>query len=195
MADSLEPDRGNADARSQAMSAREAELHAWFVREVLPLEATLTRYLRSNWRNASEIADLLQDIYVRVYESARTSRPSSTRAFVLQTARNLLVDRVRHAQVIPLQTIENLEALNIAADQPGPDAHTLAREELRRVQAALAHLPPRARQAIVLFQINGLSRAEIARRMGIAEKTVTWHLNSGMRALADLVYGQSENKP
>lgn len=194
MADSLEPERGNADARSQAMSARETELHAWFVREVLPLEATLTRYLRSNWRNPSEIADLLQDIYVRVYDAARNALPASTRAFVFSTARNLLVDRVRHAQVIPLQTIENLEALNIAADQPGPDAHTLAREELRRVQAALEHLPPRAREAIVLFQIHGLSRAEIAKAMGIAEKTVTWHLNSGMRALADLVYGQ-ENKP
>jgi len=117
--------------------------------------------------------------------------PSSTRAFVFSTARNLLVDRVRHAQVVPLQAIENLEALAVAADQPGPDAHTQAREELRRVQAALEHLPPRAREAIVLFQIDGLSRREIASRMGISEKTVTWHLNSGMRALADLVYGEA----
>jgi RNA polymerase sigma factor (sigma-70 family) len=189
MTDISETGRGNADARSQAMSARDTELHVWFVREVLPLEAALTNFLRHNWRNQSDIADLLQDIYVRVYDAACKSLPASTRSFVFSTAHNLLVDRVRREQVIPLQTIENLEALNIAADAPGPDAHTIAREELRRVQAALAHLPPRAREAVVLFQVHGFSRREIASRMGIAEKTVTSHLNAGMRALADLLYG------
>lgn len=193
MADTSESGRGNSDARSQAMSARDAELHAWFVREVLPLEATLTTFLRHNWRNRADISDLLQDIYVRVYDTARTALPTSTRAFVFSIARNLLIDRVRHERVISLQAVEDLEALNIAADAPGPDAYTMAREELRRVQAALEHLPPRSRETIVLFQIHGLSRHEIAVRMGITEKTVTWHLNTGMRALADLLYGKSKN--
>jgi len=189
MTDTSETDRDNAGARSQAMTAREEDLHAWFVREVLPLEAALTNFLRHNWRNRSDISDLLQDVYVRVFDAARKSIPSSTRAFVFTTAHNLLVDKLRREQVIPLQAIENLEALGIAADAPGPDEHTIAREELRRVQAALDLLPPRAREAVVLFQLHGLSRQEIAQRMGIAEKTVTSHLNAGMRALADLLYG------
>jgi RNA polymerase sigma factor (sigma-70 family) len=190
MADILEPDRDN-DAR--ALSVREAELHAWFVREVLSLEAALTNFLRRNWRNKADNADLLQEIYVRVYDAARKSIPESTRAFVFTTAHNLLVDRVRREQVIPLQTFENLEALSIAADAPGPDEHVIAREELGRVQAALEHLPPRAREAITLYQMHGLSRREVALRMGIAEKTVTSHLNAGMRALADLLYGDAKN--
>ena len=66
MTDTSETDRENADARSQNMTAREQDLHAWFVREVLPLEAALTNYLRHNWRNQADISDLLQDIYVRV---------------------------------------------------------------------------------------------------------------------------------
>lgn len=189
MTDISETDRDNADARSQPMTAREEDLHAWFVREVLPLEAALTNFLRHNWRNQADISDLLQDIYVRVYDAARKALPISARAFVFTTAHNLLVDRLRREQIVPLQAIENLEALSIAADAPGPDEHTIAREELRRVQAALDHLPPRAREAVVLYQVHGLSRQEIALRMGISEKTVTSHLNAGMRTLADLLYG------
>ena len=40
-------------AADVAMNA--SELKAWFVREVLPLEAILMHFLRHNWRDASEI--------------------------------------------------------------------------------------------------------------------------------------------
>jgi RNA polymerase sigma-70 factor (ECF subfamily) len=189
MTDTSEIDRENTGARGQDMTAREEKLHAWFVREVLPLEAALTNYLRHNWRNQADISDLVQDIYVRVYDAARKTVPDSPRAFVFATAHNLLVNRLRREQIVPIQAIEDLEALGVAADVPGPDEHAMAREELRRVQAALDHLPPRAREAVVLYQVHGLSRQEIAVRMAISEKTVTSHLNAGMRALADLLYG------
>lgn len=193
MTNTLDTNRDNADARSQIVTAREKELHAWFVREVLPLEAALTNFLRHNWRNQADISDLLHDIYVRVYDAARSSLPTATRSFVFTTAHNLLINRMRREQIVPMQAIENLEALGIAADAPGPDEQTAAREELRRVQAALELLPPRAREAIVHFQINGLSRKEIAVRMNISEKTVTYHLNAGMRILADLLYGGTKD--
>ena len=49
------------------------EVDAWFEREVLPLEGALMQFLQHNWRNGSEVTDLRQDIYVRVYESALQS--------------------------------------------------------------------------------------------------------------------------
>jgi RNA polymerase sigma-70 factor (ECF subfamily) len=172
------------------MRAPESELHAWFVREVLPLEAALTGFLRNNRQSPAEIADLLQGIYERVYEAASTQLPVSTKPFVFTIAHNLLVDQVRRKKVIPLSTVENLDALGIAAETPGPEETTIAREELRRLQEALERVPPRSREAILLRQVEGLSRNEIASRMGIAEKTVKRHLNIGVRALAAILYGE-----
>jgi RNA polymerase sigma-70 factor (ECF subfamily) len=57
------------------------------------------------------------------------------------------------------------------------------------VQDALDHLPPRSRDVVILRQIDGLSRREIAERLGISEQTVKWHLATGMSTLADLFYG------
>ena len=49
----------------------------------------------------------------------------------------------------------------------------MAREELRRLQAAIDRLPPRCREAVVLARIEELPGREIARRMGINEATVS----------------------
>ena len=78
----LEPDARDpqfADA-ALAMSA----LDLWFVREVLPLEATLNQFLRRNCRNRTDIADLCQEVYARVYEAAQRQLPDRARPFVSQ---------------------------------------------------------------------------------------------------------------
>lgn len=166
------------------------DVDVWFAREVLPLEAVLMQFLRHNWRNKDEIPDLLQDIYVRVYEAALKQIPDAAKPFVFQTARNLIISRVRHQQVVSIEAVADLDMLSIAADEPGPDRSAGARDELRRLQIALDRLPRRAREAFVLRQIEGLSRREIATRMGISEKTVRWHLNEGLRVLADAFYSE-----
>jgi len=194
MTDTSETDRKNVSVRCQDMTSRGEDLHAWFIREVLPLEAALTQYLQHNWRGQANVADMVQDVYVRVFEAARKELPESTTAFVFATARHLLIDRVRHEKIIPLEAGENLEALNVAAEAPGADDQVIAREELRRVQAALDELQPRSREAFVLHHVEGYSRREIAARMGISEKTVTWHLNTGVRLLADILYRASAKR-
>jgi RNA polymerase sigma-70 factor (ECF subfamily) len=164
------------------------DLDEWFVREVLPLEAALTQFLHHNWRNKSEIPDLRQDIYIKVYQAAQKQLPEKPKAFLFATARNHLITRIRDESVVPIEAIADPDTLSIAADVPGPDRSAIARDALRRLQSALDKLPPRCRQAVVLRKIEGLSVREIAERMGVAEKTVKNHLTEGVRALADCLY-------
>jgi RNA polymerase sigma factor (sigma-70 family) len=175
-------------AQPWSVSIGATDANAWFVREVLPLEAALLQFLHNNWRNESEIEDLLQDIYVRVHTAASKQVPESTKSFVFATARHLLVDRVRHERIVPIDAIADPEMLGIARDEPGPDRRIIARDELRRLQVALDRLPPRCREAIMLRQIEGLSRREIAARMNIGPGTVKDYLAEGVRALADMFY-------
>ena len=148
------------------------------------------QFLRRNWGNKSEIADMRQEVYVRVYEAAHRQIPKPAKPFVLTTARNLMINRVRREQIVSIEAVADLDALGVAADVPGPEAVAIGKDTLRRVQAALDRLPERAREVVVLKQIEELSRQEIAARMGISEETVKWHLANGMRALADMLYGE-----
>ncbi|HEV2561792.1 MAG TPA: RNA polymerase sigma factor [Rhizomicrobium sp.] len=167
-------------------------LEAWFVNEVLPLEAALMQFLRRSGRNAHDLADLRQEVYLRVCEAAKHQVPRPVRPFLFTVARNLMIDQMRRDQVIAIDAVSDLEALNIATDVPGPDRNAMARSELRRLQAALDELPPRCREVLILRRIDGLSRSEISQRMGITEKTVTQYLTHGVHVLANLLYAEAE---
>ncbi len=190
MADTKTPQSGSENPPPTQGGAL-AELDAWFLREVLPLEAALMHFLRRNWRNRADFADLRQDVYVRIYEAARKQRPSKPRAFLFTTARNLLINRVRREQIVPIETFADLDMLE--SPDISLDRTIIARDELRLLQDALETLAPRAREAITLRQIEGLSLREIAQRMNIAEKTVERHITIALRGLADYLYAASDD--
>jgi len=191
MADTPPNDLNGPNAPASGEAAGMDELESWFIREVLPLEAILIQFLRRGGRSSSDVEDLRQDLYEKVFDAARDGIPKSTRAFVFTAARNLLIDHVRHEQVVPFNSVESLEDLSLAIDEPAPDRVVIARQELRRLQAALDKLPERQRKAIVLRKVQGLSIREIAERVGAAERTVEEHLTEGLRALASSLHRDS----
>jgi len=186
------PDTSREDAGTPRSGAgvSAAEVMAWFAREVLPMEPILMHFLRSNWRNKDDIEDLRQDVYLRVCEAAQREFPDQVRPFVLATARNLLINRARRERVVPIEAIADLDAMGIALDAPSPERAVIARDELRRLQSAIDHLPPRCREAIILGRVDGLTGREIAARMGISEKTASEHLAKGIYALTETLHGE-----
>lgn len=190
MAETSETSRDDLDPERRAVAADLSEVRAWFIREILPLEAILMRFLRQNLRNPADIADLRQEVYVRIYEAARRQIPDLAKTFVLITARNLLIDRIRRERIIPIDTVTDLEAMGVASDEVGPDRVAVARDALRRLQAALDLLPAQAREAVMLRKVEGFSRQETALRMGVTERTVNRQIVHAMRALADNLYSE-----
>jgi RNA polymerase sigma factor (sigma-70 family) len=188
MTDKTDGNQDDSGWREQVIAA--PDLEGWFVREILPLEAALMRYLRRSWHNKAEIDDLRQEVYVRVCEAARKTIPHPAKPLMFAVARNLLVDRVRREHVVSIDTVSDFDMQGIAADEPGPDRKAMARQELRHLQSALDRLPPRCREAVVMRKIENLSYREIAQRMNIGEDMVSDHLSRGMNALADMLYGE-----
>ncbi len=183
--------RDAADPRLAGEAMTVSDVDVWFAREVLPLEAALMQFLQHHWRDRADVEDLVQDVYVRIYEAALKEIPDRPRQFVFTTARNLLIDRARRTQIIPIEAMPDLDVLDIALDVPSPERNAIARDELRRLQEALDRLPPRNREAVVLARIEGLTGREISQRMGLAEATVSHHLSNGIAALADMLYGDA----
>ena len=162
-----------------------------FSQEIFPLEAALTQYLRSNWRDQAEVADLRQEIYAKIYAAARERLPQQARPFLFTTARNHLINSAKRAQVVSLDYVADLEAATAAVDDHTPERQLSARDELRRVQAGLERLPPRCREVVELRKIDGLSTREAAERLRVGIDTIERQMMHGMRALIDFMLGGS----
>jgi RNA polymerase sigma-70 factor (ECF subfamily) len=164
-------------------------LHVWFAREILAHEAALVRFLNRTWPRRDEIHDLRQEIYVRVYEAAAAARPTAPKSFLFTTARHLMTDRIRRSRIVSIEAVGDLGLLNIMVDEISPERRVDARQELKRLAHALNLLPPKCREVVWLRRVDEIPQKEVARRLGISERTVESHVLKGMRLLADVFFG------
>jgi RNA polymerase sigma-70 factor, ECF subfamily len=131
--------------------------------------------------------ELLQDVYVRVWERIATFRGESAfsswlhRLAVNAVLGALRTDRRREGRVALGDDLTSGRWENTAAESPG-DAGT--RIDLER---ALTRLSPMARQVFVLHDIEGYKHDEIAERMGTAAATVRVHLFRARKLLTELL--------
>jgi RNA polymerase sigma-70 factor, ECF subfamily len=131
--------------------------------------------------------ELLQDVYVRVWERLATFRGESAfsswlhRLAVNAVLTGLRSDRRRRGRVTLGDDLTNVAWEDTASESP-TDAGT--KIDLER---ALERLPPTARQVFVLHDIEGYKHEEIAERMGTAAATVRVHLCKARKRLTELL--------
>lgn len=172
----------------------EDPLDTWFKREVVIHEAALTRYLRRCWPNLDDIHDLRQETYARVYESAQSAIPLSARPFIFAIAKNLMADRIRRQRIVPIDTVGDLDALNVLVDDLDPEERTSAHQELRQLARAIDDLPEKCRTVLWMRRIDDLPQKEVAARLGLSEKTVEKHVMQGIKKLTDAVFGGASGR-
>lgn len=167
-------------------------LDAWFTREILVHEDALVRYLQRAWRDRDETHDLRQETYARVYEAAGRQLPASPKSFLFATARHLMTDRLRRGRVVSIETMGDLDALNVLVDEVSPERRLDARQVLKQLAQAFDRLPGRCREVIWLRRVEELSQKEVAVRLGISQKTVEKHVAKGVRLIAEHFHGNGQ---
>lgn len=163
----------------------DAEIKDWFRREVLPLEGSLTRFIRRNWRNEADVIDLRHDVYELAIAGARRAIPTATRPYLFVIARNHLINRAKRAKLVSFELVADLGAIETDVGSFDQERYLASREALRRVEEGLAMLTPRVRQIVQLRKIYGLTTRETADRLGIGLDAVRKQTSVGMRALTD----------
>jgi RNA polymerase sigma-70 factor (ECF subfamily) len=135
-----------------------------------PLRGFLFRYTQ----NEQDACDLAQETFVRVYQQRgrfRTGARFSTWLFAI--ALNLARDRARRHARRPVQTLESVPE---PVDTANPLSSVEQAERMRAVREAIKHLPDELRAAVVLFEYEDKSHAEIGEVMGVSPKAVETRL-------------------
>jgi RNA polymerase sigma-70 factor, ECF subfamily len=135
--------------------------------------------IRLTGGDAQAAAELTQDVFIRAWRGLDKFRGESAfsswlhRLAVNAMLENARKDKRRLARVMSIEQPEGLSAF-AAADSPD------ARMDL---ESAIALLPPGARTAFVLHDIEGYQHAEIAAQLGVAVGTVKAQLHRAHKLL------------
>lgn len=159
-------------------------LEQWFAREVLTHEPSLMRYLLRVWPQRDEVTDLRQEIYVRVFDAARTKRPTAAKSFLFTAARNLMTDRLRRSRITFIGSRADVDALDVLVDEISPEQRLSGLQELACLARAFDSLPPKCRVVMWLRKVEQMSQRDVAARLGVREKAVEKQVARGMRLLA-----------
>ena len=181
--------------------ADEVLLQAYRAGDVRAFERLVARYEKPIWNflrrfvaDAATAEDLLQEVFLRVVKSADEWRGAAKFSTWLYTiARNLTVDQSRRAVH---RTAASLDGPAHAGSDstatlhdrlPSPDrrADDLAsdRETKRRIDEAVAALPPDQREVFLMREVMEMPFAEIATAVGASEPTVKSRMRYALEKL------------
>ena len=147
--------------------------------------AALLRFLAA--RGAREEAeDLLQELWIKV--SAAPAGPiGNPLSYLFRAAENLMRDRHRTVRQSALRDRAWDESQSPASpgvsDTPSGERVLIAREQLARIEAALADIGDRARDVFRLHRIEGLAQRDIAAQLGVSLSTVESDMRKAYRAV------------
>ena len=147
---------------------------------------TVARMLGSN----SDVEDIAQQVFIRVWKSARRYVPRAKfTTWLLKITRNLVFNELRrskrHAHV-PLQSEPGAEEIPLKDEtNPAPDASLLETELQRAIEEAIMQLPESQRMALVLRRYEQLSYEQIAEVLDLsvpAVKSVLFRARTELRS-------------
>jgi len=135
--------------------------------------------------NREDTADLVQDAFIKAFQSInRFQGQSSFFTWLYKIAVNTTLSHLRKNRLRTFFSLEKVqedgtssEILNQLTDTTGADRDAYLRELQEKLNEALQKLSIKHRTVITLFEIDGLSHAEIAEVMDCSEGTVRSRLH------------------
>jgi RNA polymerase sigma-70 factor, ECF subfamily len=151
--------------------------------------AVVYRFARLMSGTTSVAEEVTQDVFVTFIGDLQRYEPrrSALQTYLYGIARNVTRNRIRRERRFVAFDDAREGAEPVAPDDPC--ARASHRQELARLRQAIAALPSRYREVVILGHVHGLAYAEIAAIVGAPVGTVRSRLNRGRQMIAARLAG------
>lgn len=161
--------------------ASEAERSHWFIREVHAHDLQLRSYLRGAFPSVQDVDEVVQESYLRIWKARAVHPIESAKAFLFTVARRLALKQATRARTAPFERVDDLAELPLIAAMSDPAEALSYREKVDLLADALAELPARCREIVVLRKLHCLPQRKVADQLGLSERTIENQLARGIR--------------
>ena len=145
--------------------------------------------------NREDAQDCLQEAMLRVYRAIQGFKGQSSFAtWVHRITMNTCLDELRRRKVRAASSLDSMLDSGWAPtdEDDTPERHSIAAEQRRTMEKAIASLPEDMRSAIVLRDVQGFSYDEIATILNANVGTIKSRISRGREKLREILMRQPE---
>lgn len=140
----------------------------------------LRRFIANRVANPSTVDDLLQEVFVKIYQRIGTlENDARIQSWLYQVTRNAVIDYLRSQK--PMEDIP--EDVSI----PETGENTALIELAECIQPLVERLSRTHREAMVLSEFEGLTQKEVAERLGVSLSGAKSRVQRGRAKLKELM--------
>lgn len=150
---------------------------------------SLTRFFSRRVNNQADVADLVQDVFLRLSRLHDLSAIQQPEHYLFKTAASALRDQLRRDEVRSRSLHDEFDEVKHGGSDLTPERVLAGRQAVESLRDALRALPERTRDVFVLRVFEGLKMAEIARALGISQRAVEKHYAKAMGSVAVALSG------
>lgn len=137
--------------------------------------------------DAPAAEDAFQETFLRVYRRRFSYRPgSAVKPWLYQICLNVCRDHLRRIKRRPECSLEQADR-QLEADELTPQERAEQAEDSQRLRDALALLPPKHRDVLILSHYQNLSYPEISNLLDVPSGTVKSRVFHALKKLATLL--------
>lgn len=194
--------QSNLPARVTSGALRDDELLVLIARGDEPALATLyDRYSGLVYTIALRVTgdrqtaeEVMQDVFQGVWQTAGSYQAGrgACAAWLVGITRHRAIDATRSKRERARTREQTIDQGGFAETAGAPDPELTDLDLREAVRAALDSLPPAQRQAVELAFYGGLTRVEIAERLGEPLGTIKTRMRLGLLKLRDLLHALAE---
>ena len=141
---------------------------------------SLCRFLTSYSNDRMKNEEVVQDVFVRLWEGRDTLQIESIKTYLYTSARNIMLNRLRDQK--RNNTVMEQWAQQEMENRKGEECFDMG-EFLSRSQVAINNLPDKCKQIFILSKQSNLTYKQIAEKLDISVKTVETQMGIALRKI------------
>jgi RNA polymerase sigma-70 factor (ECF subfamily) len=149
------------------------------------VEPGLKQYVTRFVLRHQDIEDIVQETFLRAYESEQSQEIRAPKSFLFRVARNIALNEIARKANSLTDLVGDLDSLDVIDNRPTAEQQLEIRRSFDELNAVIGALPRQCRRVLVMRKVFGLSHKEIARRMDISVRTVEKHLAKALQRCQD----------
>jgi len=157
----------------------------------------LREFLRARVRNAADVPDLVQEVFLRLLRVPSQETIRQPEAYLLTIARHAAQQHLL-ASSRPARFVQLDESLSerLPGSEPDPVLQVTAEQCLTILEHALEQMSPKVRATFLLHRRDGLSMDEVSERLGITKPMAKKYLVKAVarfrQQLLDIEHGRED---